>query len=432
MKKLFIIISFTAFLFAACNPNEELYQNIEKNTPPYKTDFEITLSEDDYSSIADLAEPQTAEDSAAVNAIDEQKSFGHNRSASDYVGAFLDQEYLGPDSASSVKVTYKYDLNEYDSISVYELSSDDYTSIGGAVADSSAFSYIKKPGNYLPDFLYEKDTTSQYLMYVTSEYIKRDFSRIDTSIVYIYNEGEWQICEQAYILTETDYDSMGAPGEYDNFSESVQPEDYLLTFMSERFPYAFENETKIVFYDYYDSGVSTFYEVYKLTGGSWMQFEYRTDQFVHNGEQWLFDPTVKYTMVKSDYDILVQYIKNHPELSGYFDDYYENSEYYYGASAHYDNFDMRIYKRRDNDTLGLLTDLSDAEVKAELTERLKEGLVIFLEERFPNAEPVSNGVQIYYEVYYATYEPGDYYYKMRFKVTDVGRFEYESGPVSLQ
>jgi hypothetical protein len=127
----------------------------------------------------------------------------------------------------------------------------------------------------------------------------------------------------------------------------------------------------------------------------------------------------------------VQYIKNHPELSGYFDDYYENSEYYYGASAYYDNFDMRVYKRQDNDPLGLLDGMSEEEIKELMFERLKEGLDIFLEIRFPDAQPVSNGVQVFYEVFFATYEPGDYFYKMRFKVTGEGEFEYVEGPISL-
>ena len=433
MKKYFIILSVIGFLSTACNPNEELYENIEKNTPPYHTDFEITLTEDDYSTIAGLAEPTTAEDSAAVEAIEEYAAFAHNRSASEYVGPFLDREYLAPDSTSSVKVTYKYEISEHDSLVVYEFEDEDYLSIGGQVADSLAFSYSRKPGTYLPDFLSDIDETPNYLMYVICEYIKEDFSRIDTALVYTYENGSWNRIPNTYTLVAADYDWMGDPGAYNNFSDSDLPREYLGSFLRHKYRTALPGEQIYVMYKFYTGSAteirSDIYE-YK-DDGSWTYKLNRTDQFVHNGTQWLFDPTEKYTMVKSDYDILVQYIKTHPELSGYFDDYYENSEYYYGASTYYDNFDMRVYKRQDNDPLGLLGGMSDEEIKVLIFERLKEGLDVFLEIRFPDAQPVSNGVQVFYEVFFATYEPGNYFYKMRFKVTGEGEFEYVEGPISL-
>ena len=39
--------------------------------------------------------------------------------------------------------------------------------------------------------------------------------------------------------------------------------------------------------------------------------------------------------------------------------------------------------------------MSDDEVRAELTNRLKEGIRVFLELRFPEAQAISNGVQVF-------------------------------------
>ncbi len=47
------------------------------------------------------------------------------------------------------------------------------------------------------------------------------------------------------------------------------------------------------------------------------------------------------TMSKSDYQIIVDYVKNDPELDALDDSEYDDSEYYFGASAYYQNFDIR-------------------------------------------------------------------------------------------
>ena len=306
-------------------------------------------------------------------------------------------------------------------------------SIGGVVADSLAFTYNELPETFLPPYLLTLDETENNLKYVTFEYWKDDVTKIDSSIAYEFIGGEWLIPENVYILNSDDYDSMGAPGDYNNFSSSATPEHYLPIFLKQKFPFAYTDDMLTIIYEYYPATPSTLVTAYYFNGTDWVSTYQLTDQFVHNGTQWLFDPTVKYSMVKEDYDILVQYVRNHedPAIVAYWDDYYGNTEYYYGASAYYGNFDMRLYKRQDNDPSNLLEGLSDEDAKSNLVERLKEGLQIYCELRFPTANPISNGLQVYYEIYYTTYEPGDYFYRMRFKCTDTGKFEYESGPELL-
>jgi hypothetical protein len=434
MKRNILYLILLGVYFSACNPNKDLYENIKNNTPPYHTTFAITLSDGDYTTISDLAlnVAETPEEVANAESIAKKLMFSVNVPISLYAGAFLDQEYIAPDSTSSVKVTYNYSVNTFDSLSLYTLTVEDYTTIGGVVSDSGAFTFNELPGNYLPEFLSTLDQSDNYLLYVTCSYWKDDVTLIDTSLAYQYINGDWVFNENVYTITDIDYDSMGSPGAYHNFSSSESPDQYLPIFLSLKYPYAVDETTIFIIYKYYASGnTSVLIDGYYFNGTDWVNKLPKTDQFIHNGTQWLFDPTVHYTMIKTDYQLIVEYIAQHPELNVYMDLVYTNTEYYYGASYYYDNFDMRIYKRTANDPFGLLTGLSEEEIRTVLTERLKEGLRVFLELRFSDAQPISNGVQVYYEVYYATYEPGDYYYKMRFKCTGVGTFEYSEGPVSI-
>lgn len=425
MKNIFIYLLLFGLVLTACNPNKEIYDELDAMKVPYRTDLEYTLTDDDYSAIADLAEDAatTEEEMEMAAAIADMMAFSKNIPVSSYVGPYLDGIFIAPDSGSSCMVRYRYLVNEYDSIAEYELSASDYDAIGGQVATDGAFSSAALPGNYLPDFLFDMDTTENYILYVTSEYIRDDMSQTDTVICFEYIDGSWDEAD-VYMLTDEDYDSMGAPGQYNNFSSSAEPDAYLPIFLEQKFPYAAEETKMTLVYKYYSGGVHARMDVYQYNGAEWGKYETQSDQFVHNGTQWLFDPTIKYTMLGDDYQIIVDYISAHPELNVYMDPSYDNTEYYYGASAYYGNFDMRITKRRDNDPLGYLTDLSDDEVSAELDSRLPEGLMVFIETKFSNAVPVSNGVQVYYEINYATYNYVDYFYTARFKCTGVGEFEY--------
>ncbi|HPR33698.1 MAG TPA: T9SS type A sorting domain-containing protein [Prolixibacteraceae bacterium] len=55
----------------------------------------------------------------------------------------------------------------------------------------------------------------------------------------------------------------------------------------------------------------------------------------------LFSSESSFTLTKADYRIIVDYVKNDPVLSVLDTNPYEDSEYYFGASAYYSNFDTR-------------------------------------------------------------------------------------------
>ena len=134
-------------------------------------------------------------------------------------------------------------------------------------------------------------------------------------IFYTYSEGEWEKSEGVYFVSDADFDSMGEeygkPGYYNNFSSSISPSDYLPTFMNIKFPYAMEEEEMLVIYDYFSSssGAQLRGNLYSVTDGEWMEYQSTintTLQFAHDGNVWVPDNTIKYTLSAADYDFIVE------------------------------------------------------------------------------------------------------------------------------
>ncbi|MBN1926679.1 MAG: T9SS type A sorting domain-containing protein, partial [Prolixibacteraceae bacterium] len=77
-------------------------------------------------------------------------------------------------------------------------------------------------------------------------------------------------------------------------------------------------------------------------------YAYETRLFIHEEtggsdpeNNPLFSSGKDITMTKADYQIVVDYVKNDQELSKLDTNPYDDSEYYFGASAYYSNFDIR-------------------------------------------------------------------------------------------
>lgn len=137
---------------------------------------------------------------------------------------------------------------------------------------------------------------------------------INKEVFYTYSGGKWEASKGVYFLSDADFDSMGEeygqPGYYNNFGSSISPDDYLSTFLTIKYPYAAEEDEIILVYDYYSSssGAQLRGNVFTVTEGAWTGFASTistTLQFAHDGNTWVPDNTIKYTLVKADYDYIV-------------------------------------------------------------------------------------------------------------------------------
>ncbi len=230
---------------------------------------------------------------------------------------------------------------------------------------------------------------------------------ITESTFYRLLSGTWGTVKGVYALSSQDYNSMGAPGKYDNFSSSVPPDNYLPQFLAQKYPFAQEGNQLVVVYKYYSKGVQIHADQYTYTNSTWTKYnsvEMKTSQFINTGTKWVFDPTVTFTMTSADYQLIVDHVKADPKLKSLVNSY-GDQDYYYGAGSKYSDFDARISKR----TTGTYAQadyqgLTDAEVSALILKRIHEGIVVLLKIKFPNAVTQVSGINVMYVVTYAIYE----------------------------
>lgn len=129
---------------------------------------------------------------------------------------------------------------------------------------------------------------------------------------YVYTGGVWKKAEGVYYLTAADYDAMGTtsglPGQYNNFSSTAAPENYLPTFLDIKYPFAQEENEMIVVYKYYNgTETQTRGNLYTFTSGVWEPHQSTIEatlQFGHDGTEWVPDNTLRYTLAGADYDVL--------------------------------------------------------------------------------------------------------------------------------
>jgi hypothetical protein len=448
MKKLLFLTIISGILLAGCNPNEELYDELDKETSDAYTDqLEYTLTEGDYATIADLAlaNATSAEDSNMIENIDTYGAFGDEFKAADYVPAFLANKYLALDEGSVIRVSYNYMgsmeiLNQLSATTYYTLTRDDYDSMGEGTdepGEYNNFAYDINPDDYLPDFLASTFPEAEEGDQIAVSYDYYNYGEVTVRTdFYTFESGAWQKGEASvsnlYVLNESDYDAMGAPGNYDNFSEDDDPQDYLPTFLKNKYPYAHKGDFRYIVYDYYSSGDTyTRSRKYTFDGETWKPYVQESNQFIHGSEGWAFDPTVRFTMSGDDYQLIVD------ERASSYVDSYGNTEFYSGASSYYGNFDMRQEGRIEQ--APEYADLSEEEAEELMWERIlvledepmetRGALVVMLQKKFPNAVPEQNGVPVYYEVTFDTYYGGGKapVYTAKYQCTasgDPATFEY--------
>ncbi len=107
------------------------------------------------------------------------------------------------------------------------------------------------------------------------------------------------------------------------------------------------------------------------------------------------------TPTGADLQLLVDYV--YATYGSQYGSFHLNDEFYFGASAYYVNFDLRLSTRAQYNIPGFETG-TDAEKIALTWTRLQEGLSILLALKYPNATSEVNGITVYYWITFKTYE----------------------------
>ncbi len=486
MRKLYTgILALT--MLGACNPMEDVYDELDRLEKPISKELEYTLTDADYATVAKLAyKLKTNQDSIAGKYIQTNKAFTEAYAVDKYLPGLFSSLYPGLCDGSSVKATYNYwaDAPVAAEKVVFLTDKGDSEFYYGASTYNKNFSAdVNKWKEYNKDVTVDKDLITariregvelvlktkfaqnavegvvyhvRYALYkgngipsqmaftCTKSGDKPEFEPVDDieavktyeeTNLYEYNARNKNYTKVktsvGYVLVDEDFQGMDIR---DNcFSSSYNSKNYLPQLLAMKLPYAQNGAKCLVAYRQdTDKGYTFYIDEYTYTDRVWNAYNpmiEKTDQFIYANGAWMFDPSVRFTMDKNDYQILVNWVaeNKHDWLDTKYPD---QTEYWFGASSYQKNFDMRI-SRVTKDPEGIYKGKSDDEVNAILLEQVKKGIMLLLETKYPDAVAQKNGVDIYYKVTYQIYDGTKKTYTMSFKCIDTGKFEFAEGPIQL-
>jgi hypothetical protein len=418
MKKL-IFILLSGIIAFGCEPNEELYEKLDKEKEPYNASIEYTLKAEDYSTISGLL---SGRDTIYRDSI-RSSSFEDGFPIKDIIPLFLTNKFPALKKESQATVHYEITpsyLSSFDKVKSFELEGD---TLSGTEPDE--IFPVMLEDSILP---LARELTLVEMSYVYTDNYGNDSVR--NSYYYLKND-TWTPLPDVYRLKDKDYHSMeGINGDY-FYSEEIAAE-LLPVFLENKFPYAKIGESRVILYKNSDQDLTATEYILDSTG--WYAKVPRSSKYLHNGDEWVFDPTVRYKLKTEDYISILRYVKNNPDIPNFFYDLSaplsENSEYYFGASAYYSNFDTRVQNHEDYEP-GVFEGLSEEKANQIIFRRIvTEAVIVALQEQFPDAVSEVDGVQVYYEITFDAYDGNDDIYTVTYKCTAAGdppQFEYVSG-----
>lgn len=232
------------------------------------------------------------------------------------------------------------------------------------------------------------------------------------------------------ILADEDYTAMGTasgqPGQFKNFSSTIDPNYYIPLWLKIKFPYSKTGDVKMVRYKFFVSSSLTkiVSEVFIFDGASWMKYKsvnQKSDQCLYSGKFWVFDPTIYISQITNDrtkdadgypsnmtnmFSVIVHAVKADASISKYISTF-KNDEYYYGASAYQGNFSFQYSTREaapySDPALIALTNEND---KINLMfNRANEAIIIYLKYAYPTLKPkTDDGFDQFLSITYKVYE----------------------------
>lgn len=289
-------------------------------------------------------------------------------------------------------------------------------------------------------------------------------------------------------LKAEDYKAMGTtvgkPGQFSNFSASIEPNNYLPSFCRSKHPYAVPNEVALVVFQWFVNATTTLplTRYYKFDGANWLETG-KADQFILGSDySWVFDPTITFTAAQADYKLLMSYLNSKyadnggvapvapatvpaalsfsiPQLEGYngwtassvgryiinwkfppsgTDVTNVRTEFFFGTSWYYNNIDIRATARTYADDVELhdyfakldSTTLTSAEktlAKTDFMEqRVVQGLSLIISLKYPNLVTNIKGINQYVQIRVEEYDGSRKYWTYRYQSMGNGKFKYES------
>jgi hypothetical protein len=344
-------------------------------------------------------------------------------------------EYFAPNSLY-ILISDNYDGENVDNATWEEISFPDYEGstknkyIETDVIDITdfdgkkvhiAFKYVST-NNTAPYWAIGNVKVGSYGYKVTGKtpYLVRDF--------YEFDGDDWNKLADIHYINKSDFEKMGFAEGTLSFTSEQPASDYLSDYAAISYPMKNNSGDQIVYvYDYNDNDgeqIITLADRLTYKDDGWKSsYDYVrtiTEPYASTENGWVFDPTVNFTMTAEDYGIIAAYVKNDPVLSELDWNSYEDSEYYYGASAYYENFDTRggnFYEGFDS-------------WEEAVTEAIGN---VLLPAKYPDAQTQYKGIDMYYIVHFTAYGAPSSNYFIKFQCTKSApnpEFTLAEGPVA--
>lgn len=281
-------------------------------------------------------------------------------------------------------------------------------------------------------------------------------AKAETRYAVFTNKGsKWSEASDVIFVNPSDYVSMGTS--YTSFSSSLAPDEYIPTFLSIKLPYAKDDDSQVVAYQYYDNGETSIQATeYVFNGGVWSPVvndrEEHSDRFVKTSGNWMWDPcvTINLPYAKNDpvsgpfYQAVVDYVWENIDVAqlgcttkgqGYVTSY-GNNEFFTGSSAYYGNVDWRPAKAIEQNKAAF-EGMSNDEIFAKLQQNLIDVYPKVLGTLYPEADLI-DGIDVIYTInfvaYYSINNDGinsPVNYTIKFIVKSKGVFEYVEGSLQI-
>ncbi len=332
----------------------------------------------------------------------------------------------------------------------YELEDDDYDAMGeepGQPGYYNNFDSTMEVESYLLGFLNTNyaDLEAGQTIAITYKY----YSGGNTNVTVCYERTSdgWKSIEIDaftadinYTLETEDYQSMGTgtdqPGQYNNFSSSIDPDYYLPIFLGIKFPYVEVGTTAEISYLFYSGSTSIVSSLYKYNGSVWSAYDPYADTLEvmsmtavmrTDGENWtlqrLMGGSVTYTMGQEDMEIMYSWVEENITGAAYFNSS-RREEYYLGSSPAYGNITHSYTYWRNADEA--LSGYTNAEIQELQDERMAWAITTLI---LPYAYPEPDSGLTYIVIYPVYGGRGTADYKMSFIYNEeTGEFEFISGP----
>ncbi|MDG1321937.1 MAG: hypothetical protein P8P28_07910 [Polaribacter sp.] len=280
MKKIFYSFAILSLVFTACNPMEDIYEEVDAQETIISGEAKFTLTDGDY-------------DDLGLN----YGNFSSTDDAKDMLPEFLSDKFPAWGKESLAEVTFKLYQPAYDerSLEVYTVTSQDYADGGHTYGNFSRESHII-------DFLNTKypAPANRLLVSLTYKYYSGSVSTLNNGFLFV--NGEWQM---ATGFTAEEYATMGEG--YSNFSSEDEALAKIPVFLLEKFRFSgkMAGDVEPIMYKLYVSGsVLSYIANFIYDGATWSVYNNvvnETIKFGHDGMNWVPDNTIKYTLTTADY-----------------------------------------------------------------------------------------------------------------------------------